>query len=411
VIAALLLVSSAATGQPAPSLELEAVTGLVVAGKLEAAESELRRIIEVGESAGARDLLGVVLARQGKGAEAEREFLRAVGLSPDFFPARQNLGRLYLQQGRAGEALQELQAAARLAPLERELAFQLAGLETSRGDVSAGEELFESLAMQHDSVRAMLELARSLARRGEGRRALGVLRHALDTAPNSEKVMSAYARLCVEAEAPVPAMETLEALTRIHPSVAEYWYLLGIARLQLAESDGAVEALRRSLELEPRQALPLLALGLSFRDQKRFAEAKEVLVRSLQLMPGNSEILVVLAEAEEGLGEIELAEQHVGRALQLSEGSPSALYVLGKIRMTQERYEEARDALKLSVEKNPRPRKAHYQLSLAYARLGDREASRRHRELYQKATKDAEELLIKMRTDAGLGVGGMGRGG
>ncbi len=223
--------------------------------------------------------------------------------------------------------------------------------------------------------------------------------------------MSAYARLCVEHQAPVPAMATLEALTRMHPTVAEYFYLLGIARLQLAESDGAVAALQRSLELDPEQILPLIALGLSFKDQKRYAESKEVLLRGLRLVPEHSDTLAALAEVEEGLGELEEAERRVARALELRPDNADALYVLGRIRMAQGRYEEARDALARSVEIDGRKRRAHYVLSLAYARLGDRESSRRHRELYRKATKEAEELLIKMRTDAGLGISGMKRGG
>lgn len=402
---------AAATAQPAPPLGLDAIAKLVADGELAAAESELRRRADLEESPAVRDLLGFVLARQGRFDQAAREFRRALELDSRFGPARLNLARLALRQGRQDEALEHLRAALQSGPLERELRFQLAALEVSRGDVSAGEKLFESLATELDSVRAMLELARSLARRGEGQMALGVVYRALTIAPNSEEVMSAYARLCVEHQAPVPAMRTLEALTRLHPEVAEHSYLLGIARLQLAESDGAVAALRRSLELDPDQVLPLFALGLSFRDQKRFEEAKEALTESLRLMPGHADSLVVLAEVEEGLGEIELAEQHLQRAFELGGQSPEGLYVLGRIRHAQGRYEEARDALERSVEKNPRPRKTHYVLSLAYARLGDREASAKSLELYRKKTKEAEELLVKMRTDAGLGVSGMRRGG
>ena len=404
-------IASVAVAQRPMPLEFDAIAKLVVDGDLATAERELRRVGDIEDSPAVRDLLGLVLARQGRLVEAEREFRRAVELDSGFAPARQNLARLTLQQGREVEALEHLRVAARSGPLERELAFQLAALEISHGDVSVGEKLYESLAMQYDSVRAMLALGRSLARRGEGQKAIAVLYRASEVAPNSEEVLSAYARLCVEHGAPVPAMKTLEALNRLRATVAEYSYLLGIARLQLAESDGAVAALRRSLALDPEQVLPLFALGLSFRDQKRFAEAKEALTESLQLMPSHADSMVVLAEVEEGLGELELAEQHLERAFELSGEKPEALYVLGKIRHAQGRYEEARDALERSIETNPRPRKVYYVLSLAYARLGDRESSRRSLELYRKKTKEAEDLLIKMRTDAGLGVSGMGRGG
>jgi Flp pilus assembly protein TadD len=405
------LISSVAVAQPSLPLDIDTVARLLSEGKLDPAEREIRRIVDIEESAEARTLLGVMLARQGRLGEAEREFRRAVELEPSSTPPRQNLGRLLLRQGRSDEALEELRVALRSGPLERELAFQLAALEISSGDVAAGEELYERIAIEFDSVRAMLELGRSLARRGESKLALNVLYRAKELAPNSEDVLSAYGRLCVEHEAPVAGMQTLDALTRLHPEVAEYWYLLGIARLQLAESDGVERALRKSLEIDPQQVLPMFALGMSYRDQKRFAEAKEMLNRSLKLMPSFPDAYVVLAEVEEGLRELDLAEQHLDRAFELGGESPAGLYVLGKIRMTQGRYEEARDALLASIEKDPRPRKAHYQLSLAFARLGDKNNARKFLEEYRKATKEAEDLLIKMRTDAGLGVSGMGRGG
>ena len=161
------------------------------------------------------------------------------------------------QKGRLEEALEHLRAAARSVPFGRDLALRYADLEMSRGDSSIAEKQYEAIAVEHGSVRAMLALARLLARRGEGQRAIGVVYQALERAPNSEEVLSAYGRLCVEHEAPVPGMKTLKALTRLYPTNAEYSYLLGVARLQLAESEGAVEALRRSLELDPDQVLPL----------------------------------------------------------------------------------------------------------------------------------------------------------
>ncbi len=332
-------------------------------------------------------------------------------LSPEFFPARQNLGRLYLQQNRTDEAREELAAAAELAPLGRELEYRLALLELAGGDAEAGERRLRAQALELDSVRAMLELARFLARRGDNEAALELLERARGIAPNSEEVLSAHARLLLARKAPVPAIRTLEALTRLHPSVATYPYLLGVAQLQIAESADGIESLQRALELDSGQALAYIALGLALNTQKRLPEAREALERALQLMPGNVDALVALAEAEEGLGELEAAERRARRAIERAGEGAGALYVLGKIRMTQSRYDEARDLLLRAVEQAPTMPKAHYQLSLAYARLGDRDNSRRHRELYREALKEDEERVIEMRTAAGLSVAGMRRGG
>ena len=64
------------------------------------------------------------------------------------------------------------------------------------------------------------------------------------------------------------------------------------------------------------------------------------------------------------------------RALAKSSEQATANLVMGMVRMKQGRYEEARDALTKAVSASPDSPKAHYQLSLAYARLGDEASSR-----------------------------------
>ena len=97
------------------------------------------------------------------------------------------------------------------------------------------------------------------------------------------------------------------------------------------------------------------------------------------------EAVAALAEAEDGLGELADAEAHAQRALAAATGHPTANLVMGMVRMKQERYAEARDALERAVAGDPGSPKAQYQLSLAYARLGDEASARRHVELYQRS--------------------------
>lgn len=252
------------------------------------------------------------------------------------------------------------------------------------------------------SVRALLQEAAGLARRGEHAAATERLVAALEIAPNSEDVLATYAKVSLAARAAAPAIKALEPLVRMHPTVAEYPYLLGVARMQIGEMDASVEALERSLEIEPGQALPLIALGMAFNIQKRFDRSKAAARQSLRRMPDNVEALAVLAEAEEGLGELDDAARHAERALEQAETHQGAELVLGKVRMSQGRYEEARDAFRRAVEADPTSSKAHYQLSLAYARLKDSENSKKHLELYHQAHREAQKRLAEERTQAGL---------
>ncbi len=254
---------------------------------------------------------------------------------------------------------------------------------------------------QAGSVRALLAEARARSEAGDAAAALAALRRALALAPNAEQVLAAYARLSLGSKAPVPAILALEPLARMHPTVPDYPYLLGVARLQVGDMAMAAEDLRRAIELSPDRPLPRIALGLALNQQKQYATAKETLGEALRLAPEGAEALAALAEAEEGLGELAAAERYARRALDLGGAEAAASLALGMVRMREERYDEARDALARSLAADPGSPKAHYQLSLAYARLGDAEASRRHVELYRQAQAAAEAQLRELHERTG----------
>jgi Tfp pilus assembly protein PilF len=75
--------------------------------------------------------------------------------------------------------------------------------------------------------------------------------------------------------------------------------------------------------------------------------------------------------------------------------------------MKQERYAEARGALETAVAADPESARAHYQLSLACARLGDDDGSRAQLELYRQKLHEVEERLKALRNQTGLAPGGM----
>jgi tetratricopeptide (TPR) repeat protein len=386
---------------PAPP-DLKAIARLVEKGQLDAAERQLRRAVAGGAGAEALDLLGVVLAKQGKAQEAERRFRQALAARPAFPEARQHLARLYLDQQRENEALSELRKAAQAEPLERDLGLTLAGAELKEGRPEAAARLFESVAVHHDSVQALLQLARLQSGRKDARGALESLQRAAALAPNAEEVLSAQAQLSLGLRAPVPAIVALEPLTRMCPTVAQYQYLLGVALMQAGDVPAAVEPLQQADRLEPNRVLTLVALGLALNARKLYAEAKPYAQHALELEPDNPEAAAALAEAEHGLGELEAAEGHAQRALARVADHATANLVLGLVRMAQGRYAEARDSFEKAVAGDPASPRAHYQLSLAYARLDDPANAQRQVDLYQQKMKDIEKRVEELRKATGL---------
>jgi protein O-GlcNAc transferase len=398
-----LLLAAAPSGVKAPASPLAAIEARIESGQLALAETQLRQLLRQG-SGGARahTLLGLVLARQGRLPEAETELKAALAIAPSAADARQNLARVYILQKREAEAAVELRRAAQQRALERDLALALARLELAAGHKTAARTLLQALAARGDSVEAQLLLARIQAADGDSKGALGSLDRALAQAPHSEEVLAAHAQLLLGARAYVKAAQVLEPLTRMCPNVATHQYLMGVALLQSGDASRAIDFLQRASALEPGHALTLVALGLSLNELKRYAEARPLLTRALELEPDTYETLAVLAESEEGLDDLKAAEEHVDRVLARSATHPTANIVKGMILMKQQRYEEARVALEKAVAVEPTSQKAHYQLSLAYARLGDDVRSQREVALYKKAMKDTEERVLALRREAGL---------
>lgn len=287
-------------------------------------------------------------------------------------------------------------------PGERERALARADAERAAGRTLEAERLLGAAAVRFDSAEAWLRLARLQSNRKDAAAALVSLRRALELAPNSEELLSAYAQMALTTRAPVQALLALEPLTRLCPSVAQYHYMMGVALMQAGDMAAAVEPLQSARRLEPERVLTLVALGLALNGRKLFADAQPHLRRALELEPDSLEAVAALAEAEEGLDELDQAERHAQRALGRDARHVTANTVMGLVAMKRRRYAEAREALERAVAADPDSSKAHYQLSLAYARLGDEVRAREHLERYRQAQAQREELLMQLRSRTGL---------
>ncbi len=313
-----------------------------------------------------------------------------------------------LLAGAAGSAAAQTRPAAQARPAEPPAAVLGRADEAfAARRVDEAARLYASVAERHESVRALLGLARIQSGRGNPREALRTLERARALAPNSEEVLSAFARVALAARAPVVAILTLEPLTRMLPSVMEHHYLLGVAMMQAGDMPSAVFALQDALALEPNRSTTLVALGLAFNSQKLYAEARAPLLRSLEIEPDNLEALAALAESEEGTGELAASETHAQRVLAREQGNAIANLVMGLVRMKQERFAEARGFLERAIATDPLSGKAHYQLSLACARLGDTAGQEKHLSLYRSVQQEVAARLDELRGGIGAQKGGM----
>jgi tetratricopeptide (TPR) repeat protein len=330
--------AAAAPARTSPArAELEAAAAIVEREPPAEAERLLRAMLAKGGGTSVRGLLAVALARQDQDKAAVEELVRGLAAGPD--------------------APDRLTAA----------------------------------AARVRSVRTLLLLARLEAERGNAPGAQATLAKTRELAPSAEEVLSAQAQLWLALRKPVLALTALETLTRLDPGAAEHRYLAGVALLQAGDAQRASEELQEAERLEPGRPRTLVALGLALNQRKLYEEALPYLARALEREAGNADVLAALAEAEEGLGRLADAEGHATQALSHAGGHALAHLVLGMVRMKQERYAEARDALAQAAAADPSSAKAHYQLRLAYSRLGDEAGARREQAAYEEARRAAEK--------------------
>jgi tetratricopeptide (TPR) repeat protein len=402
--------AGSASGQPArprvapvAPAEIQAVEQLIASGQLDAAEARLRQALGARDSAPGRTLLGSVLLRQGRGSEAEAEYRAALRLGAANRVAQQGLVRSLLAQEKLDEATVQLRRVAALGPLEKDLALKLAGIERAAGNKAAAEQQLRSAALRFKSVEALLALGELRLAAGDGSGARKAIEEARVLAPNSEDVLVACARSWLRLKQPDRALPSLEALVRLFPTVGEYHSWRGEALLKTGDVEAALRELQEADRLEPRRAATLMGIGEALNRLKRFDEAARSLEASLALEPENGDAWAALARAQEGEGKTVEAEATARRVLARQPNHGAANLVLGSLLMKQGKFDEARAALERAVASEPSA-KAHYQLSLAYGRLGDAARAQAQRALFETAAKEEEERMKALGKLSGMGT-------
>ncbi len=132
--------------------------------------------------------LGLVLEADGKLAEAEAEYRRALALVPDDPRARNNLGGVLLKQGHVPEARDILERLNRERPDYVPVLFNLAKLYREAGRFAEAEPLYRSILQgEPGNVMAKIDLGHTLVRLNQLDEAETLFRSALAASPQRDQ--------------------------------------------------------------------------------------------------------------------------------------------------------------------------------------------------------------------------------
>jgi tetratricopeptide (TPR) repeat protein len=208
----------------------------------------------------AHNNLGVLLAHQGKAAEAEQEYRQALRSNPDFAEAHFNLGMVLKKQGRAAEAEQEYRQALRSNPDAAKAHFNLGVLLYEQGKAAEAEQEYrQALRSNPDFAQAHYNLGVLLAYQGKAAEVEQEYRQALRSNPDDAKAHLNLGNLLADQGKAAEAEQEYRAALRSNPDDALVHYNLG---LLLLEAQGkftlGLEELHRAEQLlppnDPRQA-------------------------------------------------------------------------------------------------------------------------------------------------------------
>jgi tetratricopeptide (TPR) repeat protein len=311
------------------------------AGKLEEAETPLRRAAEViPEEPEVWLNLGIVEQRTGRYGESLEALDRAASLAPGWDLVHFNRGVTLARLGRHQAAVAALRRALELRPGYPEAQRNLALLLRESGDPEAALEALEAAAAAGPGGRPdpALQRERALVYRTLGRLADAeeILRRLLAEAPGDPGLRTDLAVTLARRQRLEEAAAELGRALADDPSHAEAWYNLGVVRSrgagrQVAESGDAEAAYRRALELAPDHPQAHNALGVLLAGRGELVPALDHLRAAAGAAPEWAEARFNLGVALDGAGRPAEALAAVERAVELDPDNARFHFALGSL--------------------------------------------------------------------------------
>ncbi len=368
------------------------------AGELDRAAALAGRAVKADPSAVHGYLiLGVVAAQRADWPAAQRNFQRVIDLAPADPHGYFYLGqaRLY-QQDWTGAIRRFSEARQRNYPDRERLALELAfALNEAGRPADALRELRQIPAPAGGAPAAQYHAVTAFALGQQGRpvEALEAIRRACALDDAKPEYWSFLISTLIDTDQTTFALaEAIRAQKRF-PDDPDIQFLFGLASYYVTESPLTGLALRNLREAAPESPRVLLLEGLRSRQQGEAEQATAAFrsaaakgVRDAHLLLG-----ILLKEAGDYAG----AESEYRAAERENPQNGQALLELGKLLLTRGDVKEALARLERAAALMPNTSQVHYQLGLAYQRLGRTDDAQRHMARWRELEKQQADLVRK----------------
>ncbi|MGH9700565.1 MAG: tetratricopeptide repeat protein, partial [Candidatus Acidiferrales bacterium] len=326
--------------------------------------------------------------------ESENELLAAVVQAPKSFRANHQLGAFYVDSQRYREAIPPLEAAFRINPGDPANALDLAlAYKATDNSTQARDEISKILTNTNtgDLHRLLGDLDEQL---GDSLEAVRQYETAVHLDPSEQNYFGWGTELLLH-KATQPAAEVFTKGLSVYPNSARMLAGLGAALYAGGSYEDAARRLCDASDLKPTDPFPYAFLNeMEMATSEPLPCAEQRLARFAQEQPGNALANYYYAMAlwkgervSGNLANTQPAEVLLQKAVTIDPKLGKAFLQLGNLYSAREDFAQAIDAYHKALQANSDLGEAHYQLSLAYRRIGEDARAHQEFQAYQEAEK------------------------
>jgi tetratricopeptide (TPR) repeat protein len=242
----------------------------------------------------------------------------------------------------------------------------------------------------------LFELARVAYLQHDFEGAIGYLGHARDLIPADPKVHFLFGMVLEEMQLPMEARKSVEKAVALDPHNADYNYALGSIILNTRDAASAIECFRKYVEARPKDPRGHFALGVAYfasGDYEKCRGEMLGLTKDPKTTAGAAYFLGRIARLEDNLDE---AVTMLDQSIRLQPSFAEAYTELARVRVRQNRVEDAMAAVNHALSLDPESFQANSTLLSIYQRTRDARIeaqTERLRKLDEERSKRQELML------------------
>ena len=343
--------------------------------------------------------------------QARLQFQETLKLRPQYVPAKMALAQLELARGESSKAVQtadeiinldnsnlgallirsmglmnmgekekareQLMAVTKAFPRSNDARYQLGLLNLSERRFKEAGDDFDALRQGQDP-RGIIGIVEVEVAQGNYDKALNVVRDQLKQTPNRVDYQMAIANIEYRASRWADAANDYQKLIDKNPKSAELYLRLGETRRLSGDVNAGITAFKKAQELNPKDAMPVLQLGMLYDTNGRNDDARKCYEEVLKMQPDNPVALnnLAYAKADDGV-DLDQALTFAQRAQQKRPDDLDVMDTLGLIYIKKNLTDEGVRVLKDLIVRKPDRALFHVHLAMAYYQKGDKKNARK----------------------------------